>query len=303
MQVAGQIAPRSLVGARLRPRRHILLTISPSTAASHPVDLESQCLHHMPNNKIAFREPTSGEVPAYTILSYTWGEEEVIYQDLKKGKDKSKTVNKAGWSILYSDQGKLAEAEAMYIRALEGYKNTLGPDYTSILDTVHNLEAIYLQALEGCEKALGPDHISTLSTVNNLGTLYKDQGKLAEAEAMYIRALEGKENALGPDYTSTLSTVNNLGTLYKDQGKLAEAEAMYIRALEGYENTLGPDHTSTLDTVHNLDVLYFNQGKLAEAEVIYDRTLQGYKDALGYKFVSSYIPALNTMFAFGDLFS
>jgi hypothetical protein len=28
---------------------------------------------------------------------YTWREEEVIYQDLKKGKDKSKTVNKAGW--------------------------------------------------------------------------------------------------------------------------------------------------------------------------------------------------------------
>ena len=54
-------------------------------------------LQRKPNGEIVFREPTSGEVPAYAILSHTWGEEEVIYQDLKKGKDKSKTVNKAGW--------------------------------------------------------------------------------------------------------------------------------------------------------------------------------------------------------------
>ncbi|KAL8881573.1 MAG: hypothetical protein Q9198_001245 [Flavoplaca austrocitrina] len=50
-----------------------------------------------PNGEIVCREPTSGEVPAYAILSHTWGEEEVVYRDLKKGKDKSKTVNKAGW--------------------------------------------------------------------------------------------------------------------------------------------------------------------------------------------------------------
>lgn len=62
--------------------------------------------------------------------------------------------------LLYSDQGKLAEAEAMYQRALAGY-----------------------------EKALGPEHTSTLRTVNNLGLLYRDQGKRAEAEAMYQRTL------------------------------------------------------------------------------------------------------------------
>jgi len=46
---------------------------------------------------------------------------------------------------LRSDEGKLAEAEKMYIRALQG-----------------------------CEKALGLDHTSTLDTVNNLGNLYAD---------------------------------------------------------------------------------------------------------------------------------
>jgi hypothetical protein len=54
-------------------------------------------LQRKPGGEIVFREPTSGEVPAYAILSHTWGEEEVTYQELKKGKDKSNTVKKAGW--------------------------------------------------------------------------------------------------------------------------------------------------------------------------------------------------------------
>ncbi|OBT93043.1 hypothetical protein VE01_09002 [Pseudogymnoascus verrucosus] len=70
---------------------------------------------------------------------------------------------------LCSDQGKLAEAEEMYQRALKGK-----------------------------EKALGAEHTSTLRTVNNLGNLYADQGKLAEAEEMYQRALKGNEKARGP---------------------------------------------------------------------------------------------------------
>src|SRR6201992_4126876 len=118
------------------------------------------------------------------------------------------------FGMLYTDQGKLDQAEEMHIRALQGR-----------------------------EEALGPKHTSTLNTVNNLGLLYRDQGKLDEAETMYTRALQGREDALGPKHTSTLNTVNNLGMLYKDQGKLDEAETMYKRALQGKEDALGPKHT------------------------------------------------------------
>ncbi|KAJ5588729.1 hypothetical protein N7537_011407 [Penicillium hordei] len=76
-----------------------------------------------------------------------------------------------GLGDLYSNQGKLKEAEEMYEQALAGY-----------------------------EKALGPDHISTLNTASNLGSLYSKQGKLKEAEEMYQRALAGKKKALGPDH-------------------------------------------------------------------------------------------------------
>ncbi|KAJ5432895.1 uncharacterized protein N7458_012051 [Penicillium daleae] len=212
---------------------------------------------------------------------------------------------------LYSDQGKLKEAEEMYQRALAGKEKGLGPDHTSTLNTVGNLgllysnqgklkeaEEIYQRAMAGYEKALGPDHTSTLKTVNNLGNLYRDQGKLKEAEEMYQRALAGKEKALGPDYTSTLKTVGNLGILYSNQGKLKEAEKMYQRALEGFEKALGPDHTSTLNTIDNLGNLYKDQGKLKEAEEMYRRALEGFEKALGpdHSFAVSTVNSLGNLY-------
>jgi tetratricopeptide (TPR) repeat protein len=205
-----------------------------------------------------------------------------------------------GLGNLYSDQGKLREAEEMYQRALAGCEKALGLDHIFTLDSVNNLgilycgqgnlkkaEEMYQRALAGCEKALGPDHISTLGSVNNLGNLYRDQGKLKEAEEMYRRALAGCENALGPDHTSTLGSVNNLGNLYLDQGKLKEAEEMYRRALAGYEKAQGPDHTSTLDSVNNLGVLYHDQGNLKKAEEMYQRALAGCENALGPDHIST----------------
>jgi tetratricopeptide (TPR) repeat protein len=68
---------------------------------------------------------------------------------------------------LYSKQGKLADAEQIPLRALNGK-----------------------------EKALGIEHTSTLDTVNNLGLLYIYQGKLVEGEQMLLRALIGTEQTM-----------------------------------------------------------------------------------------------------------
>ncbi|KAK7189932.1 Vegetative incompatibility protein HET-E-1-like protein 24 [Paraphaeosphaeria sporulosa] len=54
-------------------------------------------LQRRPDGGIVFRETTNSDVPAYAILSHTWGEEEVIFQDMKGGVDMSKAASKAGW--------------------------------------------------------------------------------------------------------------------------------------------------------------------------------------------------------------
>jgi tetratricopeptide (TPR) repeat protein len=217
-----------------------------------------------------------------------------------------------GLGNLYSDQGKLKEAEEMYQRALVGYDKALGPDHTSTLFTVNSLgniyrnqgklkeaEEMFQRALAGYEKALGPDHMSTLLVVNNLGNLYRNQGKLKEAEEMYQRALVGREKALGPDHTSTLNSVHCLGILYSNQGKLKKAEEMFQRALIGHEKALSPDHMSTLLAVNNLGNLYSDQGKLKKAEEMYQQALVGCEKALG----PDHISTLYSVHCLGILYS
>ena len=210
---------------------------------------------------------------------------------------------------LYHDQGKLTEAESMYLRALAGYEKNSNHRY--IFPTVNILGILYWdqgnltgaalmyqRALAGYEKASGSDHSSTLDTVNNLGVLYSDQGNLTGAALMYQRALAGYEKAFGRDHTSTLDTINNLGVLYGDQGNLKGAESMYQRALAGYEKASGRDHTSTLDTINNLGILYRKQGKLTEAESMYQRALAGYEKAFG----SDHLSTLDTVNNLGALY-
>jgi hypothetical protein len=49
------------------------------------------------DGEIVFRVPTSGDVPAYAILSHTWGKEQVVFQDMEAGADMTMVVSKAGW--------------------------------------------------------------------------------------------------------------------------------------------------------------------------------------------------------------
>ncbi|OXV06832.1 hypothetical protein Egran_05401 [Elaphomyces granulatus] len=219
---------------------------------------------------------------------------------------------------LYSNQGKLKEAELMYQWALMGQEKTLDLDHPSTLLTVHSLgnvysdqgrlekaELMYQQALAGYakilttyEKTLGPDHMETVRIVHDLGDLYQDQGKLEEAETMYRRALTKYSELLGPDHPHALTTVNWLGNLYSDQDRLKEAGTMYQQALTGYTKTMGPDHTFTLGAVLCLGNLYQDQGKLNEAEIMYQKALLGYEKALGPDHTST----LATIHCLGNLF-
>ena len=265
-------------------------------------------------------------VPSETVLHYSLIQRRLLphcdrvysmlqryLQEAFKNREYLPSLSSACYQLgyLYSNQGKMKEAEDMYLRALTGKEKAWGPEHTSTLDTVNNLgnlysnqgkmkeaEDMYLRALTGKEKAWGPEHTSTLDTVNNLGNLYSNQGKMKEAEDMYLRALTGKEKAWGPEHTSTLDTVNNLGNLYSNQGKMKEAEDMYLRALTGKEKAWGPEHTSTLDTVNNLGNLYSNQGKMKEAEDMYLRALTGYEKARG----PEYKQALDTRYNLGLLY-
>jgi hypothetical protein len=72
---------------------------SPTSRACYEITRELlpmafiRLLQRKTDGEIVFRETTSGDVPAYVILSHTWGMDEVSFQDVEAGTGK----DKAGW--------------------------------------------------------------------------------------------------------------------------------------------------------------------------------------------------------------
>jgi tetratricopeptide (TPR) repeat protein len=60
-------------------------------------------------------------------------------------------------------------------------------------------EPLYQRELAISEQTLGPDHTSVAQTLNNLALLYHDQGKYEQAEPLFQRALAIREQKLGAE--------------------------------------------------------------------------------------------------------
>ncbi|KAI9686745.1 MAG: hypothetical protein M1822_002804 [Bathelium mastoideum] len=194
---------------------------------------------------------------------------------------------------LYTNQGKWAEAEAIFTHALQRKEEAVGPKHISTLEVVNDLgclyerqerlaeaEMMYIRVLQSWERVRGPKHLSTLATVSSLGYVYLAQGRLVQAEATAMRALQGFMEILGPKHTLTLKTQYCLGGIYYSQGRLAQAMATYIQVLQGDEEVLGPKHPSTVCTVFALGRLYCDQDRLTEAETMLTRALRDIEEAL-----------------------
>ena len=232
-------------------------------------------------------------------------EAEALYQSLlmRLQMDPSSKIYMvfAGLGILYQEQGKLVESEAMYLQAVSGYETHLETDHPRTLRLRYILgslyersnrlveaEAIMRQVLEGSEKVFGVEHQETLMAMNQLGCIFGKQGKFAEAEPFHEQALAGYRLVLGSEHKSTLLTVHNLAVCYIRQDKFTEAEPLLLQSLELFKHIPDDQRTSTqLHDINNLGYIYFRQGRLAEAEVMFQQALIGYRLVLGLEHEST----------------
>jgi tetratricopeptide (TPR) repeat protein len=90
-------------------------------------------------------------------------------------------------------------------------------------------EPFFLRALAIWEQALGPDHPQVAYPLNNLATLYSEQGKYAQAEPFYRRALAIWEQALGPGHSLTRVTAENYVLLLRAMKREREADDLEAR--------------------------------------------------------------------------
>lgn len=231
------------------------------------------------------------------------GQERYIDKDDPVGRwlmnDPSRFIRMSNLANFLGEQGRYAEAEQLFRRALEGQEKALGKDHPDTLGTVNNIAVLYQmqdryaeaalhfqRALKGYERALGKDHPTTLTIVGNLASLYLDQDRYAEAEPLARRALEAQERMLGKDHPDTLTSVNTLASLYRSQDRYADAEALQKRAVAGLERKLGSDHPNTITGIANLARVYFAQSDWGRAnqfwqrstDSVIKRTLRGVRD-------------------------
>ena len=113
-------------------------------------------------------------------------------------------------------------------------------------------EALYKRALAIREKALGANHPDVARTLDNLAIVYWAQGKYAEAEGLYKRALAIREKALGarpPRCGHRPSTTWPACTRPRQVRR--RRAALQARAGDR-EKALGADHPDVATALNNL---------------------------------------------------
>jgi tetratricopeptide (TPR) repeat protein len=179
---------------------------------------------------------------------------------------------------VYWKQGKYADAEGLYKRALAITEKAFGADHPDVANSLNNLalvyqeqgkyldaEGLYKRTLAIREKALGAGHPDVAQTLDNLALVYQEQGKYTDAEGLYKRGLATYEKALGADHPDVAYSLIGLASVYKQQGKYADAEGLYKRALAIREKALGADHPDTAQTLDNLADLSSKSGNSKNA--------------------------------------
>ena len=196
--------------------------------------------------------------------------------------------------LLYAAQGRYADAEPAYKRALAVREKIFGLEHPSVGTSLNNLaelhrlqgrlaeaEPLYKRDLAILEKAVGREHQDVGTSLNNLGLLFQAQQRFADAEASFTRALAIKEKALGPDHAEIASLLNNLGELHRHHSRFAHAGPLHERALAIKEKTLHREHPSISISLNNLALTYHEQGRHPDATALYKRALALAESTLG----------------------
>jgi non-specific serine/threonine protein kinase/serine/threonine-protein kinase len=216
-----------------------------------------------------------------------------VFQGLGLGDSASGLAAARDLGIVYSRQGRFAEAEPLLgrvIRVLEMADSTS----LALAGTLGNLallkiwqgrfaqaDTVLQRSLRIQERAVGSDHPEVVTNLTNLGLVYMELGRYPEAEAALRRGADIAERVLGLQHPALAKILNNLGGTFVDQERFAEAVPLLMRALGIKEQVLGPDHVDLWSTVANLGLAQAGAGLLAEAEALHRRSIGLLEATLG----------------------
>ncbi len=216
-------------------------------------------------------------------------------------------------ATVYADEGKYADAEPLYQRALAIREKTQGRNHPDVTDSLNNLanlfvnqgkyveaEALLKRSLIIKEAAYGKEHPAVAIVRYNLGRLHRATGKNAEAELLYKRSLTIRETVHGKEHPDVAASLSTLANLYVAEGNYADAEPLYRRSLAIMEKAHGNEHPDVAASLLNLAALIARRGDLPAAEALYQRSLSIQEKFFGKEHPQTALTMSNLAILCGD---
>ncbi|KAK4693112.1 hypothetical protein P7C71_g4225, partial [Lecanoromycetidae sp. Uapishka_2] len=175
-----------------------------------------------------------------------------------------------------ASQGKYEEAEKLHREALERSELIIGELAGTIRDQGRLAEAeeMYIALLHDRTEMLGEQHYDTVISLANLATVKARRGQHQEAEELCKRAFQIRMQTLGEHHPDTIHEMHNLACCAFERASYEEAETGFHKCLEFQNVVLGPTHPLTLHTRRNHAEAMKQLGKYQEAEVEDRQTLE-----------------------------
>jgi tetratricopeptide (TPR) repeat protein len=162
------------------------------------------------------------------------------------------TDNLYGLATSFHRQGRLEEAEWLYVH-------------------VRNIE----------KEESGAVHPHTLDTTFNLAVLYENQGRYREAEKAFTYVTKWRLTWFGKQHPQTLRVQANLAVVYAYLGRLAEAETLLSAVYTEQKRILGPENKLSLLSMKGLEYVHSKHGNLKAMEILRRQRLKVCVDLLG----------------------
>jgi tetratricopeptide (TPR) repeat protein len=201
------------------------------------------------------------------------------------GEPTARLMNQVG--LLFGEQTRFVEAEALLRRALAIDEQSFGADHPNVAIRFNNLasllhatnrlgeaEPLLRRALAIDQQSFGADHPNVAIQLNNLAQLLQDTNRLGEAEPLLRRALAIDQQSFGADHPNVARDLNNLAQLLQDTNRLGEAEPLMRRALAIDQQSFGADHPRVAIQLNNLAQLLKATNRLGEAEPLMRRYVE-----------------------------
>jgi len=177
-------------------------------------------------------------------------------------------------ALALTSQGKLDEAEALFLRAIDIGEHSDTAEGAAASRALGNLASLYLRreqypeaarmaerALATRERMFGADSINITPELRDVISVYRAQNRAAEAEPLARRVLAIDEKALGPDHPSVATDRLGLADVLTMRKQFADSVPLYQAALATIEKRNGPSSAVLGQSLQRVGIGYRLAGR------------------------------------------